>query len=224
MTDTSHTARSIGIRLLISAFVAVALLVAFILPAEYGIDPTGIGKLTGVSALAQDTPVPATSKDFGQSLNFNVEEYDLTAEHINRSIRGLLHLEDAPFKSETIVLELEDLGEMEHKFILPQDTALLYSWKILNAKGDGVYYEFHGHPSSADAPNYPEGFEQAYSKGEGTGQSGSFIAPFPGYHGWYFMNLEEGPIQIELTVSGYYAEHKEMYRAVDGKVINNVEF
>lgn len=222
MTDTTHSNRSIGTRLLLSAAIAGALLVAFVLPAEYGIDPTGLGKWTGVSALAQDAP--AASKNFGQSLDFNVEEYDLTAEQINQSIRGLLHLEDVPFKSETIVLELEDLGEMEHKFILSQDTALLYSWKILNAKGDGVYYEFHGHPSSADASNYPEGFEQAYSKGEGAGQNGSFTAPFPGYHGWYFMNLEEGPIQIELTVSGYYEEHKEMYRAVDGKIINNVEF
>ena len=65
---------------------------------------------------------------------------------------------------------------------------------------------------------------QAYSKGEGTGQSGTFTSPFPGYHGWYFMNLEVGPVQIELKVSGYYSEHKEMYRAIDGEVITNVDF
>ena len=38
------------------------------------------------------------------------------------------------------------------------------------------------------------------------------------------MNLEEGPIKIEITVSGYYDEHKEMHRAVDGVVTNKVEF
>jgi hypothetical protein len=38
------------------------------------------------------------------------------------------------------------------------------------------------------------------------------------------MNLEEGPIKIEVTVSGFYDEHKEMHRAVDGKVINTVAF
>ena len=77
---------------------------------------------------------------------------------------------------------------------------------------------------AADAPQYPEGFEQAYSKGEGQSQSGSFTAPFPGYHGWYLMNLEEGATTVRLKVSGYWKEHKEMYRAVDGKVINVVEF
>ncbi len=223
MAHTEKSKPSTATKLGIVTVAAGALLVAFVLPAEYGIDPTGIGKLTGITALSGPA-VPGAGEDFGQTLNFNVEEYDVAAEEINQSIRGLIDLQDAPFKSETILLEIDDFGELEHKFIMDQDATLVYSWKVLDAQGDGVFYEFHGHPSSADAPNYPEGFEQAYSKGEGTGQNGSFTTPFPGYHGWYFMNLEEGPIQIELTVSGYYDEHKEMYRAVDGEVINNVEF
>lgn len=206
-----------------AAIAAGALLVMFVLPAEHGVDPTGIGKILGINALASTT-VDKAGKDFGQTLNFNIEQYDVEAEEINRSIRGLLQLQDTPFMTETFLLEIEDLGEIEHKFILPEHSTLVYSWKVLNPKGDGVYQEFHGHPSSVDAVNYPDGFEQAYSKGEGTGQNGAFTAPFPGYHGWYFMNLENGPIQIELNVSGYYTEHKEMYRAVDGDVINNVEF
>lgn len=213
---------SITKKLIIACAAACVVLVSFVMPAEFGIDITGVGKLTGIDALAND--IPGASRDFGQTLKFNVEEYDLQAETINQSIQGLIQLNDKPFNTETIILNIEDLGEIEHKFILAQNTALLYSWKLINPKGDGVYYEFHGHPSSKDAQNYPDGFEQAYSKGEGVAQSGSFTAPFPGYHGWYFMNLEEGAVKIELTVSGYYQEHKEMYRAVDGQVINNVEF
>ncbi|ASJ72617.1 hypothetical protein [Granulosicoccus antarcticus] len=223
MSKSSQRKKSNGPKLVMAAAAAGALLVMFVLPAEHGVDLTGFGKLTGINALASTT-VEKAGTDFGQNLSFNVEEYDLEAEEINRSIRGMLKLEDAPFMSETIVLEIDDLGEIEHKFIIPENSTLVYSWKLLNPEGDGVFYEFHGHPSTADASNYPDGFEMAYSKGEGRGQNGSFTAAFPGYHGWYFMNLEEGPIQIELTVSGYYSEHKEMYRAVDGKVINNVEF
>ncbi|PWQ93440.1 hypothetical protein [Leucothrix arctica] len=224
MTNDVKPDSTITKRLIVSSIGAAALLVAFVLPAEYGIDPTGVGELTGVKALSKTTAPAKAGTDFGQTMNFNIEKYDLEAEEINQSIRGLLKLEDKVFKSETIVIDLEDLGEMEHKFIMKQNSSLLYSWKVLNAKGDGVFYEFHGHPSTADAPNYPDGFEQAYSKGEGFGQSGTFTAPFPGYHGWFFMNLEEGPIKIEITVSGYYDEHKEMHRAVDGVVTNKVEF
>lgn len=223
MRKPSGNKPSNGPRLFMAAAAAGALLVMFVLPAEHGVDWTGFGKLTGLNALASTT-VEKTGTDFGQQLSFNVEEYDLKAEEINRSIRGLLQLQDTPFMSERIVLDIEDLGEIEHKFIMPEHATFVYSWKLLNPLDDGVFYEFHGHPSSADAVNYPDGFEMAYSKGEGTGQNGSFTAPFPGYHGWYFMNLENGPIQIELNVSGYYTEHKEMYRSVDGKVINNVDF
>lgn len=205
----------------IGAVAAGAVLVAFVLPAEYGVDPTGIGGATGLTAMAQEA---APTYEFEGTLAFNIEEFDPRAERIERSIQGLIHLEEAPFKSEVIELQIEDFGEIEHKFILPADTTLLYSWEVVDPKGDGVYFEFHGHPSSADAANYPEGFEMAYSKSEGVAQNGAFTAPFPGYHGWYFMNLEEGPITIRLTAAGYWSEHKEMYRAVNGKVINNVEF
>ncbi|QXD26168.1 hypothetical protein F7C95_09940 [Opitutia bacterium ISCC 51] len=219
---TDKTSWSIGKKLGLAALGAVILLVMVVLPAEYGIDPTGFGRLTSISKLSESAP--AAGQDFGQTMEFNIAEYDVTAERIEESIQGLIKLEEVPFRTETIDLKIEDFGEMEHKFIMPADSTLVYSWEVLGAKSDGVYFEFHGHPSTADAPNYPEGFEQAYSKGEGTSQSGSFTTPFPGYHGWYLMNLEEAEITVRLNVSGYWTEHKEMYRAVDGKVIKTVEF
>lgn len=39
--------------------VAALILTTVILPAEFGIDPTGFGKLTGLNALAQTEPAPA---------------------------------------------------------------------------------------------------------------------------------------------------------------------
>ena len=53
---------------------AAVLLIAVILPAEYGIDPTGFGRLTSISALSENAPAPA--RDFGQTMVFNIEEYD----------------------------------------------------------------------------------------------------------------------------------------------------
>lgn len=220
MTDKKSW--SIGKKLGLAAFGAAILLVTVVLPAEYGIDPTGFGRMTSISKLSE--PAPAAGQDFGQHMEFNIAEYDVTAERIEQSVQGLIHLEEASFQTETLDIMIEDFGEMEHKFIMESDTTLVYSWEVLDAKGDGVYFDFHGHPSSEDAVNYPQDFEQAYSKGEGISQHGSFTAPFPGYHGWYFMNLEEGAITVRLQISGYWKEHKEMYRAVDGKVIKTVEF
>lgn len=218
MTDSD---KSLWLKLAAAAVVAAALLVAFVLPAEYGRDPTGIGKLTGLSDLHK---AGKKIKDYGQNLGFNVEPYDLYADSINHSIQGLINLQEQTFKSETIMLQIEQFGELEHKFIMQKDAVLMYSWEVLNAQGSGVYYDFHGHPASKDADDYPEKFEQSFSKGEGHGQSGSLIAPLSGYHGWYFVNREDDLIEVKLTVSGYYQKHLEMYRAVDGVLINKAEF
>lgn len=224
MTDKSKA--SIGKKLAISAAGAGLLLLTTVLPAEYGLDPTGLGKMMGLTALAQE--VTAKPAPFEGKLEFNVQDYDTSAEIIQGSIKGLVYMQDVPFKTQIIDIQIEDLGEVEYKFIMDGDASFVYSWEALDANGAnveyGVYYDFHGHPSTDDAKNYPDGFEMAYSKSEGTQQSGSFTAPFPGYHGFYFMNIEEGPITVKLNISGYWNDQKEMYRAVDGKVITKVEF
>jgi len=208
-------------KLTLGAFAGGALLVIAVLPAEYGIDPTGLGETFGLDALSTK---PITIAQFDADLSFNVGDYDPTAERIDQSVQGLIHLEDAPYHSEVIDIQIEDYGEVEYKFVMPADTTFVYSWQVLEAQGDGVYYDFHGHPSTEDAVNFPEGFEMAYAKGEGLTQSGSFTAPFAGYHGFYFMNIEEGPITVRLNISGYWDESKEMYRAIQGEVVTNEAF
>lgn len=219
---TTPTGRGLAAKLTAASALAAALLVGGVLPAEYGIDPTGLGSTLGLTALAQESD-PVSQQPYERVLEFNIEEYDNDAERIERSIAGLVTIEDAPFKSETIVIELEDLGEMEHKFIMREGMSFVYSWTVKDAVGDGVYFDFHGHPRADEVGEYPEGFEMAYSKSEGKAQSGAFRAPFGGLHGFYFMNLEEGPITIELSVSGYFEDHQEVYRAVDGKILMQLD-
>lgn len=219
MTNSGISTRT---KLFSSGVVAIGLLVGVVLPAEYGMDPTGLGRATGLIDLARAAPV-MRNQDFGETLVFNVADYDTTAERVEGSIKGLVSIQDAPFKTETILIEIADLGEVEHKFIMEEDMGLVYAWRVLETEGDGVYYDFHGHPMAADRDDYPADFEMTYSKSEGDHQNGSFTAPFGGLHGFYFMNLEEGPITVELTVSGYFSEHKEVYRAVDGRVSTQLD-
>lgn len=223
MSEHPEQRSRLGVKLFSSSLVAGVVLVGAVLPAEYGIDPTGIGRLTGLTRLSAPVAPRIRNQDFGQQLEFNVADYETTAERIEESVKGLITLHDAPFRSETILIEIEDLGEVEHKFIMSEDMSFVYSWQVLGARGDGVYFDFHGHPRAEDRDSFPEDFEMAYSKSEGTVQNGSFTAPFDGLHGFYFMNLEEGPITVELKVSGYYDSHREVYRAIDGRVVTNLD-
>ncbi len=219
---SSHSTWSLKSKLIAATGIGGLLFVGGVLPAEFGLDPTGLGAKTGLMALAADG-AEISAQPFEKVMEFNVEDYDISAERIERSITGLVTLQDAPFQTETIVIELEDIGEVEHKFVMQEGQSFVYSWEVKNAVGEGVYFDFHGHPKSADVDAYPDGFEMAYSKSEGDKQSGSFRAPFGGLHGFYFMNLEEGPITIALNVTGYFDDNQEVYRAVDGKILTQLD-
>ena len=219
---SSNSGWSLKTKLTSATGLGAFFLIGGILPAEFGYDPTGLGAQSGLMALAQEA-TEVSQQPFEKVMEFNVEDYDSSAERIERTITGLVTLEDAPFHTETIVIELEDLGEVEHKFIMREGMNFVYSWEVKDAVGDGVYYDFHGHPQSADVEAFPDGFEMAYSKSEGAQQSGSFRAPFDGLHGFYFMNLEEGPITIELNVTGYFDDNQEVYRAVDGRILTQLD-
>ena len=187
---------------------AAILLVAAVLPAEYGIDPFGFGKLTGINKLNEKKAQ-------------NAEGVLSTRDKITE---GIAFAQEQPFKTKTIHIDIEDLGELEHKLIMKQGETIVFSWQV---EGDtpngGVYFDLHGHPPTANT-KFPQGFAQSFIKGEQSSGHGAFTAPFDGYFGWFFLNIEERPIAINIEVSGYWDKDIELYRAVNGNVINKVEY
>jgi hypothetical protein len=155
-------------------------LVMFVLPAEYGVDPLGIGARVGLTALG------ATGKQI-EALNASASQ---------ESQATLLVVQDKPFKSETVDFTLGPREGMEYKYRLDKGEALLYSWK---ASGT-VNVEFHAEPDGA-----PRGYAQTYEKADRVeSASGTLTAPFPGIHGWFWENTTDQPVTVTLTSAGFY--------------------
>ena len=104
--------------------VAVVLLLVAVLPAEYGIDPLGTGRLLGLTALAgageaaepvSAGPVPAAAS--------------------------------ASFKEDVYKVELRPFEGVEYKYRLEAGGSLVYSWEA----DAPVKFEFHGEPDGAPA-------------------------------------------------------------------------
>jgi len=192
----------------ILAYLGAAIILAMvILPVEYGIDPLGIGKLPGLYNL--------TKKNSSNTVSSNGAMLEA----------GRAYTQAEPFKSETIMIELEDLGQLEYKLIMHEDATIVYSWKVLGkTPNNGVYFDFHDQPDKINRDQFPDEFVKSYGRGEYVSQRGGFVASFHGYHGWFFMNLEERPITIQIDVSGYYNGHIELYRSVNGEVKNMVDY
>jgi hypothetical protein len=191
-------------RLLTSVVAAIAgaavILVAFVLPAEYGIDPTGIGKALGLTAINGPTRTLQVKDVIGG--NEKYREVELPADPrapVPLPNPAVSQLKPAAPRTENVSVTLEAGQQTEIKAILDAAQVIVYSWQ---ADGE-VYTDFHGHePTAGDAFVR---YEEQQSGHEG---HGSLVAPFAGEHGWYWLNISEKPVTIKLTFTGYHNEVK----------------
>jgi hypothetical protein len=193
-----------GIRLLVSVVIAVAIaalvLLLAVLPAEYGIDPTGIGSRLGLTQMSGKAgkAIVLTNNLAG---NENIDKAKIVdaGEPLPLPNPAVHQAHAEAPKSETVTITLPAYGETEVKTALQANQVVLYSWHT--DKGN-VYVDYHGH--SPDWEN-KEAFVRYQEAKDGIpGANGSLVAPFAGEHGWYWVNLEDHPVVITLNVSGYY--------------------
>ena len=166
-----------GAALLVSGVI----LVIAVLPAEFGVDPTGIGRRLGLIAMS----------DIQKSLD---------AFEANRGAAAaggaIVVPQERAYQHETIDLKLGPRQSVEYKYRLDKGEALLFSWKTTGP----VAYEFHAEPDGA-----PRGYAQSYEKGDGKSEaSGTLTAPFPGIHGWYWENTTDKEVTVTLKSAGFY--------------------
>jgi len=138
---TDARARSRVIRAtLLAAIVAGVILFVAVLPAEYGIDPLGTGKLLGLTALAGvEAPATATSQSLPPA----------TAPTL--------------LQTDTYEVELRPFEGVEYKYRLEKGAAIVYTWTAT----ESVHFEFHGEPDGAP-PKYFDSYIKGEAR-EGQG-------------------------------------------------------
>lgn len=189
--------RSVVASTVIAIVVALIVLVTVVWPAEYGRDPTGIGDLLGITSLSSPTRTVEIVDVIGGNEQVREAQIPQFNEPIPLPNPQIHQLEPAPAEILTLDIELPLDASTEIKTVLRQNKVILYSWET---DGGLVYSDFHGH-----SPEMGDGFVRYIEHQEGaTADSGSLVAPFDGEHGWYWLNLSDGPIKITLTISGYF--------------------
>lgn len=189
--------KSIIKQVIIALVIGTVLLVSAVLPAEYGIDPLGIGKATGFSKLY-------------------VEETTKTKDSLAPQPRKVLKLEnlgsgaDVPKpaaadnpppttqlaeRTDEISLVIPAGKGLEYKVNMLKYSQMKYEWITNNGE---LYFDFHGEVKGNS--NYFESHTIAYSNN----MVGSFIAPFEGPHGWYFKNNSNEDITVKIRMKGQY--------------------
>jgi len=184
--------------LAVAALVAALALFTLVLPAEYGYDPTGIGRRLGLMAMADArvSAVASISDVTGGNEVLKAAAGASSMDPLHLPNPAVSQLETAAPHTETIEVTLGFDEKTEIKAVLGKAKVIVYDWSV---EGGKVYVDFHGHdPSKGDA------YWVRYEEADGiTHRSGSLVAPFTGEHGWYWLNVSETPVKIKLTVTGY---------------------
>jgi len=179
--------------------IAGLILVIAVLPAEYGVDPLGIGARLGLTALND------TAK--------SIEQFQASSAAGGNGGQPTIVAKDREFKQETVDFKVAGGAFIEYKYRLDKGEALLFNWKASNA----VNYDFHAEPDGA-----PRGFAESYEKGNGTNQAGGTLtAPFAGIHGWYWQNPGSQEVTVTLTTAGFYTVAHEFRQ---GEPVKNKMF
>ncbi|MEJ7821150.1 MAG: hypothetical protein WKF85_02445 [Chitinophagaceae bacterium] len=191
--------------IIISLILAALLLVVAVLPAEYGIDPTGAGKAFGFSRLY----IPEDSTGTAVSQTNTQQTFPLIK--MSKAGSGPEVARPAEADNPPPPKQLEEREDsvqvtvpagkgIEYKIYMLKHGKMKYEWTT--DKG-AVYLDFHGEVKQAIETKavYFESYTLAYS----ANMVGTFLAPFEGKHGWFFRNNGSTNIIVTIRLKGQYS-------------------
>jgi hypothetical protein len=184
---------------IIAILAAAAILIAIVLPAEYAIDPTGIGRMLGLAEMGEIKQQLAREAEEDRRRD---QEILLDRRSgIGGALAGLFirsaQAQTAPvLRSDEMSVTLKPGQGAEIKLEMKQGAQANYDW---TSTGE-VNYDLHGDGA---------GKETSYKKGRGvTKEAGSFTAAFDGNHGWFWRNRTRGDVTVTIKANGQYAAMK----------------
>ncbi len=190
----------------IALLTAVGLLVTVVMPSEYAVDPTGVGRALGLTqmgelkiilaqeALADATPpqasAPAPAMQVAQ------------VQPVAKPVAQPAPTPTSALKTNQMSVTLKPGEGTEIKLEVLKGKSVSYEW---TAVGGPVNFDTHGEPYNGE-----KGYFHSYSKGKQVkSDKGDFTAIFDGTHGWFWRNRSNNDVTIALKTNGDYLSVKQ---------------
>ena len=185
----------------LAAIGAGVLLITVVMPAEYGIDPTGIGKLTGLQQMGEikvSLEEEAAQEEVAQPL---VEAKPEPVVQENTAIQSQDESVATTTRNDTNTVTLAPNEGAEIKVGLKKGQTVNYEWTSTGK------VNFDNHADSKELKiNY-----HGYSKGTSqASDKGVIEAAFDGKHGWFWRNRTKENVTITLNTNGEYSDIKRV--------------
>lgn len=198
----------------VAAISAAVLLTIVVLPAEYGIDPTGVGRVLRLTEMGEikmrlaaeaaadskaavtvaSTPAAAVASTVAQAASVAA-----ATPGPNTASPAAVTVADAINWRDEFSITLAPGEGTEIKMRMKEGEKALYVWMV---EGGVVNYDTHGDSS---------GRSLSYVKGRGIStDEGELIAAFTGNHGWYWRNRGAAGVKLTLRTRGTYSDIQRM--------------
>jgi hypothetical protein len=199
---------------LIAAISAALLLTLVVLPAEYGIDPTGVGRVLQLTEMG-DIKTRLEAEAAADS-NADVTTASLPAAPVPLAVVPAANVSAATPGANTALPAVAAVAEAirwrdefsftlvpgegtEVKMRMKANEKAFYFWTI---DGGVVNYDTHGDEG---------GRSLSYVKGRGIAtDQGELVAAFTGNHGWYWRNRGAADVKLVLRTRGAYSDIQRM--------------
>lgn len=200
----------------IALIAAIVLLVTVVMPSEYAIDPTGAGRMLGLTQMGEvkqqlateaaadaATPVvaaPAAPQPVPQAAPKPAVS---TAAEATAPAVATPAVVEAEGQQHEMSIALAPGQGAEIKLEMLKGSKVNYFW---TANGGLVNYDTHGDPYNA-----PREFYHGYGKGRAAPEDqGVLEAAFDGKHGWFWRNRTSKPVTVTLRTEGNYIAIKRV--------------
>jgi hypothetical protein len=185
---------------LIALVVAIVITVMAVLPAEYGLDPTGAGQFMGFSKLYQ--PAKSGSNEIVAKPPRILKLEDAGSEpNVVKPSEANNPVPETQYdeREDQVTITIPAGKGLEYKVYLLKYGTMKYEW-ITN---EGImFFDFHGEVHQENPPENV--FYESYTVAYSNNIIGTFLAPFEGKHGWYFKNSGTSDKVVTLRLKGQY--------------------
>ncbi len=181
----------------IAAASALAILVTVVLPAEYGIDPTGAGRLLGLTEMGEIKTQLAEEAEMDRLMEEGRDDQSSVLDDFLSLFVGTAQAQEAWRDAVTFTLAPGDTAEI--KLVMVEGNTAEYAW---TAEGGRINFDLHAHGNGQSID---------YDRGRGASAGdGSIEAPFAGEHGWFWRNRDNADVTVTLQLRGDYSELKQI--------------
>lgn len=204
------TSRQLLRSTIIAIVAAAAILVTIVLPAEYAIDPTGIGRALGLAEMGEIKTQLADEAERDRAAGQQGEipavlptpdqRSSLATRIFAELVIGSAAAQTAPAgRTDEMTITLKPGEGTEVKLVMNQGARVNFSWTVT---GGVVNFDLHGDGG---------GQQTSYEKGRAVpGAEGVLEAAFDGNHGWFWRNRGRADVTLTLRTGGNYAEIKRV--------------